>query len=168
MKTEQYTVKNSMVYNSGLENKPINFFRTLRIYEDQHNYETEKQQDHFPYDHNVVKRAFIDVIFFKQVHQAAFARVRNDEEYLKAEENSSRLLSQLEESLMTKEQKKLLRDLESEWSHMYGIFLEHCYCQGLADSKMIHKELEKYGISIAKEASEYHYGLTQPDSSILM
>ncbi|WP_280528627.1 hypothetical protein [Bacillus sp. J14TS2] len=42
---------------------------------------------------------------------------------------------------------------------MHGIFLEYSYCQGLADSKMIHKQLEKYGISITKETSEYHYAL---------
>lgn len=159
MNTEQYTVKNTMVYNPCLENQPMNYSLTQRIYEDQHSYESEKQQDHSPYNHNVVQKAFINVIFAKQIHEVAFARIKDDEEYRTAEEKCSRILSQLEESLTTEEQKKFLLELESAWHSMHGIFLEYTYCQGLADSKMIHKQLEKYGISVVKETSEYHYGL---------
>lgn len=66
-----------------------------------------------------------------------------DSKFRDAEESSSRLFSQLKESLTTAEQKELLLELESEWDRKYGIFLEYSYCQGLADSPIFHKELEK-------------------------
>ncbi len=167
MQTERYTVKNTMVDSQNLDNHPTNFYPT-QICEDQHNYASDKQQDQPLYNHNVIRKAFINVIFAERIHQVAFARVKDDAEYRAAEEKCSRVFSQLEESLTTEEQKKLFLDLEAAWHGMYGIFLEHCYCQGLADSKMIHKQLEKYGISVVKEDTERNYELTQLDSSVLM
>ncbi|WP_212972631.1 hypothetical protein [Bacillus sp. J14TS2] len=73
MKNEHhYTVKNTTVEHPNINNHPTSYYLT-RIYEDHNTYESAKQQDHSPYNHNVVQKAFINVIFAKQVHEVAFA-----------------------------------------------------------------------------------------------
>ncbi|GIN69609.1 hypothetical protein J14TS2_00840 [Bacillus sp. J14TS2] len=100
---------------------------------------------------NIIRKAFINIVFVERVHQVAFQKVMADSEYRDAEAVSSNLLSQLEETFSTNEQKELLHELKSAWDSMYGIFLEISYCQGIADSPMIHKQLEQYGLKIADE-----------------
>ena len=102
-----------------------------------------------PNSYNIIQKAFINVVFAERVHQIAFERSKDDMEFRTAEEESLRTYSQLKESLTTEE-------LESAWNKMYGVFLEYSYCQGLADSKMIHKALDKYGI-LVKEPVKVNY-----------
>ncbi len=155
-----YKVENFKVYDRNLEKNSEHFYFSLLntqvIHENHDDYKSDNEHKKPKYNHNVIQKAFINVIFAERVHQVAFKRSRDDAEFRTAEEVSSRIFSQLEESL-TGEQKKLLFELEAAWSNMYGIFLEYSYCQGIADSPMIHNELEKYGISIVKENAEYNY-----------
>ncbi|MFS0647314.1 hypothetical protein [Siminovitchia sp. 179-K 8D1 HS] len=166
MKVDLYTVENPMVYNKNLEKSLANLLFTQEIHEKRDTYESDNKPDEPMAGNNIIRKAFINVVFFERVHQVAYKEVMADSEFLTAEEVSSQLLSQLEESLSTKEQKELLLELESAWDSKYAIFLEYSYCQGIADSPMIHKQLEKYGIWVVKESAEYDYTLPVSTSII--
>lgn len=140
-----------------MEKSLASFSFTQEIHENRDTYESDNILDEPMTGNNIIRKAFINIVFVERVHQVAYKKVMADSEYRTAEEVSSQLFSQLEESLSTKEQKELLLELESAWDRKYGIFLEYSYCQGIADSPMIHKQLEKYGISVVKEMAEYNY-----------
>lgn len=167
MMTYLCNVENELVYQKNWSRSLTNFYFTQEAHENPNTYESDSDKDNF-YSYNIIKKAFINVIFAERVHQVAFEKSKNNLEFCTAEEDSSRSFSQLKESLTTEEQKELLLELESAWNKMYGIFLEYSYCQGLADSQMIHKELEKYGISVVKETSRDNYGSSSYDSLMLM
>lgn len=156
MKFDLYTVENPMVYNKN-EKNVVNLSFTQKIHENRDPYEYDNKQDD---PASMIQSFFIDTVFVERVHQLAYKKVMADSKFRDAEEGSSRLFSQLKESLSTAEQKELLLELESEWDRKYGIFLEYSYCQGLADSPMIHKELEKYGISVVKETTKDNYSFS--------
>ncbi|KRG14727.1 hypothetical protein ACA30_09740 [Virgibacillus soli] len=172
MDTEVYKVKKIMVDKMELEKSLINFCLSepivQKIHENRDTYESNITQDELTSNNNIIRKAFVNVVFFERVHQVAFKKVMADSEYRKAEEASSHLFSQLEKSLSTEEQKELLLELESAWDSKYGIFLEHSYCQGIADSPMIHKQLKKYGISVVKETTECNYSEAGSSISMLM
>lgn len=157
MKVDLYAVENPMVYNKNLEKSLVNLLFTQEIHENRDTYESDNKPDEPMAGNNIIRKAFINIVFFERVHQVAYKKVMADSEFRTAEEVSSQLLSQLEESLSTKEQKELLLELESAWDSKYGIFLEYSYCQGIADSPIIHKQLENYGIWVVKESAEYDY-----------
>lgn len=152
-----YNMDDRMLYNKSWGNKNLtdHFFITYNIHENPNTYGVESNKDDFN-SYNIIQKAFINVVFAERVHQIAFERSKDDMEFRTAEEESLRTYSQLKESLTTEEQKNLLSELESAWNKMYGVFLEYSYCQGLADSKMIHKALDKYGI-LVKEPVKVNY-----------
>src|SRR5690606_8891754 len=107
---------------------------------------------------NVVQKAFNEVVFAERIHQIAYSKCANDPEYQAAQSELTTLLAKLEDTLSTNQQKELLHDLESAYNNMYSYFLEYSYLQGIKDSKMLHKELKKYGFSIVEEnLEEYVY-----------
>ncbi|GIN69611.1 hypothetical protein J14TS2_00860 [Bacillus sp. J14TS2] len=159
-----YNVENSMVYDKNLVKGLMDFPFTQETHENRDTYESDNNQDEPLSSKDVIQKAFIDIVFFERVHRVAYKKVMADSEYRTVDEVSDQLFSQLKESL-SEEQKKLLLELETAWSSKYLIFLEYCYRQGLADSQMIHKELEKFGISVVKENLEYNY--IPPESVVL-
>ena len=144
-----YNMDDRMLYNKSWGNKNLtdHFFITHNIHENPNTYGVESNKDDFN-SYNIIQKAFINVVFAERVHQIAFERSKKDLEYCAAEEESRRIFSQLKELLTTEEQKNLLSELESSWNKMYSIFLEYSYCQGLADSNMIHQALHNYGILV--------------------
>jgi len=107
---------------------------------------------------NVVQKAFNEVVFAERIHQIAYSKCADDPEYQAAHSELTTLLAKLEDTLSTNQQKELLHDLESAYNNMYSYFLEYSYLQGIKDSKMLHKELKKYGFSIVEEnLEEYVY-----------
>jgi len=102
------------------------------------------------FERNVVKRAF-DEIFNERVHQVAYKKCTDDPEHYEAKIKATGLFKLLMDSLESEKQQDLLRDLECEWNLSGSVFLEYAYRQGLEDSQMIHNELSKYGISVAKD-----------------
>lgn len=169
MTIDLYATESSMIYNQNREKDVVNFSFMRGIRENRDIYECDNNQDEPLSSQDVIQKAFIDIVFFERVHRVAYKKVMADSEYRTVDEVSDQLFSQLKESL-SKEQKKLLLELESAWSSKYLIFLEYCYRQGLADSPMIHKELEKFGISVVKENVENPYtsSLQTTGSFILM
>ena len=131
-----YNVDDGLLYNKSWDKYLTDhYFITHKIHEN-------------PNSYNIIQKAFINVVFAERVHQIAFERSKKDLEYCAAEEESRRIFSQLKELLTTEEQKNLLSELESSRNKMYSIFLEYSYCQGLADSNMIHQALHNYGILV--------------------
>lgn len=104
-------------------------------------------------DTSILRRAFNNIIFIERIHQVAYHKALEHSNLKEEENRASDIFKQLQTSLNSSEQKKLLSELESAWNNMYAIFLEYSYCQGIADSPIIYKELEDYGINILKEAA---------------
>ncbi|MBP3041644.1 hypothetical protein J9303_19570 [Bacillaceae bacterium Marseille-Q3522] len=105
---------------------------------------------------NVVQKAF-DTISAERVHQIAYRKTAADPGYIAARERAEAVFDELKDSLGEETQKKLLFELETAFNDKDSFLIEYAYRQGLEDSTMIHKELSKLGISIAKEDRKHHY-----------
>ncbi|NBJ71040.1 MULTISPECIES: hypothetical protein [Clostridia] len=102
---------------------------------------------------NILRKAFNNIIFIERIHQVAYNKALKKSNLKSEEDHVEKVFKQLQAELNTPEQKRLLTELEAAWNSMYAVFLEYSYCQGIADSRVIHRELEEYGICILKECA---------------
>ncbi|WP_121640317.1 hypothetical protein [Virgibacillus sp. Bac330] len=109
--------------------------------------ETEDAKQH------ILRKAFNNIVFVERIHQVAYRNALINSNLKKEEDHADEIFKQLQAALTTTEQKDLLTELEAAWNSMYAVFLEYSYCQGIADSPVIHKELKQYGICILKECA---------------
>ncbi|RFA34775.1 hypothetical protein CAI16_10345 [Virgibacillus dokdonensis] len=109
--------------------------------------ETEDAKQH------ILRKAFNNIVFVERIHQVAYRNAIKNSNLKKEEDHADEIFKQLQAALTTTEQKDLLTELEAAWNSMYAVFLEYSYCQGIADSPVIHKELKQYGICILKECA---------------
>lgn len=100
---------------------------------------------------SIVQQAFIKIMD-ERIFQIAWNKAKTDDLYVKTNKEKEYLIEELRNSLLTKEQKILLDELESAWGFEERIFKEYAYRQGLQDSQMIHKELNSFGIDVTKES----------------
>ncbi|WP_338651283.1 hypothetical protein [Lysinibacillus sp. Y5S-8] len=101
---------------------------------------------------NTIETAFKEILE-EQIHEVAYRKCINDPEYQIANTNAITLMDMLKRVLSNDEQRKLLDELESAMFIVESFFLEYSYRQGLQDSKLIHKELNSFGIDVMKKIS---------------
>ncbi|WP_025114453.1 hypothetical protein [Lysinibacillus fusiformis] len=99
----------------------------------------------------IVQQAFIKIME-DRIFNVAWEAAKKDEKYIESENKRSITLDLLSESLTTDRQKYLLSELEATWELAERFMQEYVYRQGLQDSRMIHKELNSFGIDVTKES----------------
>ncbi|KNE19439.1 hypothetical protein [Virgibacillus pantothenticus] len=101
----------------------------------------------------ILRKAFNNIIFIERIHQVAYRNALINSNLKEEEDRVEKVFKQLQAALTTKEQQDLLTELEAAWNSMYAVFLEYSYCQGIADSPVIHRELKEFGICVLKECA---------------
>lgn len=69
--------------------------------------------------------------------------MKQDEEYVKANNKELAIFDALRDSLDNEEQEHLLLDLDAAYNHTVAIFLEYSYIQGLKDSFTMRQEFRR-------------------------
>lgn len=97
-----------------------------------------------------IQNAFGEIID-DRIRKVAWEKAQNDELYIKSNEEYIATYNLLKDSLTTAEQQRLLSKFDSSITLVESIMQDYAYCQGLEDSRMIHEELSKFGISVMKD-----------------
>lgn len=121
------------------------------LYDEQEEYLFTNEAETDKHKTDILRKAFNNIIFVERIHQVAYNKALKNSSLKSEEDHVEKIFKQLQAELNTPEQKRLLIELEAAWNSMYAVFLEYSYCQGIADSRVIHRELEEYGICILKE-----------------
>lgn len=102
---------------------------------------------------DTIKQAF-DAIIEDRVDGVAYRTMQASPEYQEIEGHVVHLFDQLNASLTTDEQKRMLDDMSSAMNTRESLYLEYAYRQGLKDSQELNEEFSLLGIANHKEGGE--------------